>query len=88
MSYRRRAGGGKRDAAEEAICQALEAVGATIYKLSGTGNPDVLISFRGAWQPLEIKSGKAGRLTRNQQDLRWPVVHDVFEALRAIGVET
>ncbi len=87
MSYRRRAGGGKRDIAEKAICDALEAIGALVWKVGGTGNPDLVVRFQGVWTPLEVKSGKAGRLTRNQMDLSWPVVRDVDEALRAIGVK-
>ncbi len=64
----------------------LVRVGASVYQLSGTANPDLLVYFRGKWQPLEVKSGKTGRLTPNQQHLAWPVVHSVDEALAAIGV--
>lgn len=70
-----------------AIVEALRAVGATIYQLSGTSNPDLLVRYRGIWQPLEVKSGKAGRLTKNQSAIEWPVVRDVPQALSAIGVK-
>lgn len=85
MSFRRRAGGGKRDAVEAEIVSALEAVGARVWRVSGTSNPDLIVLWRGIWRPLEVKSGKDGRLTRNQQDLAWPVVRTVDEALAVIG---
>lgn len=85
MSFRRRAGGGRRDSAEQAIVEALEAYGVRVWKIGGTGNPDLLCLYRGVWVPLEVKSGPAGRLTRNQQDLVWPVVRNVDEAIYAFG---
>ena len=85
MGFRRRAGGGKRDTAEKAIIDALEAVGAQVWRLSGTGNPDLLIRYKGRWTPCEVKTGK-GTLTRNQQQLSWPVVREVQHALNLIGV--
>lgn len=86
VSFRRRAGGGRRDAIEAEIVQELERVGASVKRLGGTGNPDLLVRFGAKWLPLEVKSGKRGRLTRNQWGLEWPVVRSVEEALTAIGV--
>ncbi len=84
MSYRRRAGGGKRDTAEAEIVAALEAVGARVWRLGGTGNPDLLTLRAGIYVPLEVKTAKGG-LTPNQQSIPWSVVRSVDEALRAIG---
>ncbi len=72
MGFRRRAGGGKRDTAESPIVAALEAVGASVWKIGGTGNPDLLVRYRGVWMPAEVKTGKGG-LTKNQVALMWPV---------------
>jgi len=85
MGWRRRAGGGKRDASEQAIVDALQLVGADVFKLSGTGNPDLLVRYAGRWTPLEVKTGK-GQLTRNQQHLIWPVARTVEQALIVVGV--
>jgi len=84
VSFRKRAAGGKRDASEPAILDALHAVGAETWQLSGTGNPDVLVRFRGVYTPLEVKTGK-GRRTANQCGVPWPIVRNGLEALLAIG---
>lgn len=85
MSFRKRAGGGKRDAIEPAVIQALEACGVRCWRIGGTGNPDVLtLSPIGRYLPLEVKSGKAG-LTKNQADIPWPIVRSVAEALALFG---
>ena len=86
MGFRRRAGGGKRDAAEKAIVEALEAHGAKVWRLGGTGCPDLLVAYRDRYVPLEVKSGK-GSLTRNQGTIPWPVVRSEAEALQAIGLK-
>jgi len=86
MSWRRYAGGGKRDAAERPIIEALQGLGCTVYQLSGKGNPDLLVrrpSPSGLWVPLEVKSD-GGTLTKNQQDLEWPVVRDKYQAIQAV----
>ncbi len=85
MGWRRRAGGGKRDTAEDPIVAALEAVGASVWKIGGTGNPDLLTLYRGVWRPCEVKTGK-GALTPNQARLQWPVIRTVQDALDLIGV--
>lgn len=85
MSARGRAA--KRDAAEGPIVDALRRCGADVHRISGAGLPDLLVRFRGAWMPLEVKSAK-GRLTKAQADIRWPVVRTFQEAADAIGLET
>ena len=87
MSYRRRAGGGKRDTAEKPITDALKAVGAEFWLIGGTGNPDLLIRFPrgvGRFYAGEVKTGK-GKETENQGAFAiWRTPADV---LRAIGCE-
>ncbi len=85
MSFRRRAGGGKRDAAEAAIVDALRGVGASVYHLSGVSNPDLLAWFRGRPYVMEVKSGK-GTVTKNQVAIPWPIVRTPEQALAVIGV--
>lgn len=87
MGWRRRAGGGKRDAAEAEIVAALEKTGVRCWRLGGTGNPDVLTLSRGRYLPLEVKSGASGRLTVNQGDIPWPVVRTVEQALAVVRGE-
>ena len=83
MSYKRRAGGGKRDTAEKPIVEALRKIGVECWRIGGTGNPDVLTRWHGRYLPLEIKTGK-GRLTANQGDIPWPVVRTIDEAIREV----
>lgn len=83
MSWRRRAGGGKRDLSEKPIVEALEAAGARVWRIGGTGNPDLLVRYRGRYVPLEVKTGK-GRMTENQDDIPWPIVRSPEEALAEI----
>lgn len=83
MSYRRRAGGGRRDIAEKPILEALEAVGAECWQIGGQGNPDVLVRFRGRYYAGEVKTG-AGKETKNQG--AFPMWRTPEDALRAIGV--
>lgn len=82
MGWRRRAGGGKRDAAEGPIVDALRAVGARCFHVGGTGNPDILVHFRDRLYAFEVKTGKA-KETANQGT--WPIVRTPDEALAAIG---
>jgi hypothetical protein len=82
MGWRRRAGGGKRDIAEKAILTAWRSVGAQCWQVGGTGNPDVLVRFRGILYGFEIKTGK-GRETANQGE--WPIIRTAQEALEAVG---
>lgn len=76
----------RRDANEPAIVDALLAAGATIYRLSGKGQPDLLVRFRGIWTPLEVKT-TTGRLTKAQAAIDWPIVRSVEDALTAIGCQ-
>jgi hypothetical protein len=73
----------RRDANEPAIVQALEAVGAEVWKLSGTGLPDLLVRFRGVLYAPEIKT-RHGKLRASQG--AFPVWRTVDDALTAIGV--
>ena len=83
MSYRRRAGGGKRDTAEKPILDALRAVGAEFWQIGGQGNPDVLIRFRGRLYAGEVKSA-GGTETKNQG--AFPIWRTPEQVLDAIGV--
>lgn len=78
----------RRDGPEQAIKQALEAVGAIVLKVSGKGLPDLLISYKGKWTPLEVKA-KHGMLTEAQAMLQaramFPVARTPEDALREIG---
>lgn len=69
----------KRDACEKGIVTALEAVGATVVRLSGKGYPDLLVGFRGATFLLECKDpddgarnsrGDDGRKVKNPLGIR------------------
>ena len=83
----------KRDANEEAIVRALEAVGASVERLSAKGVPDLLVGFRGATYLLEVKM-PAGRLSSDQ--VAWhaawrgqvSVVRCEADAYAAIGCVT
>lgn len=82
VSYRRRAGGGKRDTAEKPILDALQARGIEFWQIGGTGNPDVLIRFGGRLYAGEVKS-KGGSETKNQGD--FPIWRTPEQVLKAIG---
>ena len=72
----------KRDAAEKPIVEALRAVGAEVWQLSGKGHPDLLVRYKGILTAAEVKTGKAKlRATQGQ----FPVWRDVDTALKAIG---
>lgn len=74
----------RRDTGERLIVEALRAIGARVWAISGTGCPDLLVYWQGRFVPLEVKSAH-GKLTLAQQDVPWPVVRTVESALRAIG---
>lgn len=82
MGWRRRAGGGKRDSAEKPILEALAGVGAEFWQIGGTGNPDVLVRFRGKLYAGEVKTGK-GAETANQG--KFPIWRTPYDVLHAIG---
>ena len=91
MSWRKRAGGGKRDTAEKPIVDALRAAGCVVRHIGGTGNPDLLVGYQGRWIVAEIKSGKAG-ITKAQVEsgsgVLWPIWRTPQDALEAIDGET
>lgn len=87
MGYRRRAGGGRRDASEPAIVAALRAIGCQVWLLSGTGNPDLLVKRAGRFYVFEVKSGNA-RLTPNQDERNWPILRSVDDAVREMSSRT
>lgn len=80
----------KRDALEPFVVEALQDIGVTVFRISGAGCPDLLCHARGVWLPVEVKSGKAGKLTEAQIEARqrapYPVVRSVSEALQLFGV--
>lgn len=79
----------KRDESEGPIVDALRAYGATVYRISGSGLPDLLVCYRGRWTPLEVKSG-TGKLTEAQAkawlDAPFAVVRTVDDALKQLGI--
>ena len=81
----------KRDASEKAIVDALERVGAYVIRISAPGAPDLLVGYRGRWQPIEVKSLE-GTLTPMQWGSyganAYPIVRSVDEALKAIRAVT
>lgn len=87
---------GKRDANSSEIVKALKRVGVKVVDLQDLGDdkPDLLCTFRGKTQFLEIKSPQNG-LTAGQTRfyLEWTaaggkyaIVHSVQEALEAFGL--
>lgn len=84
----------KRDANHKAIVDALQAVGARIFDLSGVGGgcPDIAVLKPDKRNVvlIEIKTDK-GTLKQTQQRTHqdWPIVtvRTVEEALQAVGVE-
>lgn len=81
----------KRDANEKAIIVALQAAGAFVFQLSGKGVPDLLVAYRGRWEPLEVKS-EHGRITVAQRHVMHAgiTIHRVVtveDAYRVIGVK-
>jgi hypothetical protein len=82
----------QRDKNEPDIVNALEAVGASVSRISSLGIPDLLVGWRGDTFLLEVKNGKA-KLNDNQ--VAWHnawngapaiIVRTPEEALGAIGV--
>lgn len=80
----------RRDAIEPAVIQALEQVGITCVRVSDPGLPDLICAARGEIRLVELKSGKAGKLTKAQIEMhqRLPIctVRSVGEALALFGV--
>lgn len=87
----------RRDAAESAVIDALERVGAQVWPLDYP--VDLLVRFRECWHLLEVKTGRGKKQTirvdkrqeaqRNFiQTTNTPIVRTAVEALRAIGAMT
>ena len=85
MPFRTGGAGKRRDANEQAIVEALEAVGARVYRVSGRGLPDLLCERQGRFYALEVK-GTKGRPTEAQRDIPWPIVRSISDALAVVGV--
>lgn len=87
MSIHRRAA--RRDNNEAEIVTALETVGALVTRVSGAGQTDLIVAFRGRVYLLEVKARK-GRLTPAQEKFyaRWfeyvHIVRKVDDALRVV----
>lgn len=88
MKYK--ANNAKRDQNEPEIVQALQTVGAEVYRLNTPA--DLLVGFRGANYLIEVKMPK-GKLTPDQIKFQqtwtgqYAVVRTADEALRVIGVD-
>lgn len=90
----------KRDAAEPAIVDALEAVGVLVLLISAEGAPDLLTYRTQVWRPVEVKSSPNGRPLTMEQKLRsltkaqrevyaiapFPIVSTIDEAFAAVGL--
>ena len=75
----------RRDQNEKPICEALEAVGAQVWKISGKGLPDLLTLYRGRWQPLGVKMPKGRKTDDEKAGVPWPLVRSREGALLAVG---
>lgn len=79
----------KRDLSEAAIVQALEQVGALVYRMHTPA--DLLVQFRRIWYVLEVKTPKARRDKRQVEQERFialtgtPRVRTPEAALQHIG---
>ena len=87
--FRRGGAGRRRDATEPAIVDALLACKARVYRIGGTGLPDLLVRYGGIWTPIEVKR-PGGKLTAAQVEsgagVDWPIVDSVDAALRVVGI--
>ena len=78
----------RRDIAEGPIVDALERIGAQVWRLKEPC--DLLVKYRGRWQPLEVKTPKARKDKRQvkQNDFLamsgCPIVKTPEQALAAI----
>lgn len=75
----------RKDANHDDIVDELEKCGVQCWRIGGKGNPDVLTLWQGKYLPLEIKTAK-GKKRESQQQIPWPVVRTIDEALIWIGV--
>jgi len=80
---------GKKDGTQRAIVDALRKAGTSVEILNQEGVPDLLCwNGRRGVRVLEVKSQR-GHLTAQQKQFTIPftVVHDAWEALRAMGYD-
>ena len=82
MSFWKGGGHKRRDANEPDVIQALRAVGAETWQISGRGLPDLLVRFRGRYYVGEVKTAK-GKLQPTQG--AFPIWRCVDDALRDVG---
>ena len=85
----------RRDAGEDQVVSALQACGAYVKKINGSGEFDLLVWYRGHTLLLEVKNGRlspsAQKLTPAEQKFhdRWPgdnlhIVNSVDAALELL----
>ena len=84
MSFRR-GPNKRRDANEREILDALEAVGAQTWQISGRAVPDVLCWYRGRPYVMEVKTSK-GLQKPSQVGTPWPIVRSQADALAVLGI--
>lgn len=72
----------KRDANEAEIRAALQKVGVRTWPIAGKGLPDLLcyLVSNGRFFVVEVKTAR-GTTTKRQQDIPWPIVRSVADAL-------
>lgn len=85
MSFRRGGAKKRRDTNEPAIREALHAVGAETWQVSGMGLFDLAVKFRDRYYLMEIKTAK-GTLRESQVGKPWPVVRSAAQALTILGL--
>ena len=56
----------RRDLNEPALIAEFRKAGASVQQLSAKGVPDLLVHFKGKWQPVEVKRPKE-KLTPDQE---------------------
>lgn len=74
----------RRDKSEGPIVDALRAAGAQVWRVSGTGLPDLLVRYRGVLYAGEVKT-KTGKLRASQGE--FPVWRTVEEAYTSVGIQ-
>ena len=82
-AFRRGGAGKRRDANEAAIVETLQAYGCRVWRIGGSGLPDLLVWYRGRAHALEVKTA-TGRKTDAQADVPWPIVRSVDEAVAVV----
>ena len=76
--FRRGGGGRRRDGNEPDVVDAFNALGWVVFRIGATGLPDLLVTRRGIWKPVEVKQpGKS--LTPEQEATRRIAYFDVVE---------